>query len=213
MKEIDFSSAKKPKTILDKAMYNATTMQQLKHNKSFQIAMPGREKEDIVGPSENEQMSFYRTLDSVDEKPVALSLVDPFADSFSLKGRLTPTMHDLFNQDDVALEYNQLIRLCSETNSNRYRSQSNVNAFFRHRAGRIGASASKQASHTNPLQPSQYLIKSICYPDLFKFQSVAMDYGCKHEQNASTAFDEKRKHSHLNFRVMKNGMFIHKDFP
>jgi len=58
------------------------------------------------------------------------------------------------------------------------RSQSKGNAFFRHKTCRIGASVSKQASHTNPSQPSQSLIKSICYPDLFKFHAVASDYGC-----------------------------------
>ena len=169
MKEIDFSSAKKPKTNLDKAIDNATTMQQPKHDKSFQIAMPGREKEDIVGPSENENISFYRTLDSLDKKPVALSLVEPFSDSFILKSRLIPTMLDLFNHEYVAIEYNQLIKLSSETDisisdtdikiiERDTRSQSNRNEFFTHRAGRISAFVSKQVSHTNPSQPSQSLV-------------------------------------------------------
>ena len=46
------------------------------------------------------------------------------------------------------------------------RKQSGCNAFFRHRAGRIGASISKQACQTNPAQPSHSLIKTICYPHI-----------------------------------------------
>ena len=45
VKEIDFSSAKKLETNLDKTIENATTVQQPKHDKNFQIAMPGREKQ------------------------------------------------------------------------------------------------------------------------------------------------------------------------
>ena len=61
------------------------------------------------------------------------------------------------------------------------RDQANGTAFFRHRAGRIGASQSFDVAHTNSTMPSQFLIKSICYPQLFKFTSKATDYGCQKE--------------------------------
>ena len=44
------------------------------------------------------------------------------------------------------------------------RKQSKGASFYHHRVGRIGASISKLACHTNPAQPSQSLIKTICYP-------------------------------------------------
>ena len=52
---------------------------------------------------------------------------------------------------------------------------------FTDRAGMIGASRSKAASHSDPSQPSQSLIKTICYPNIFKFSSAATRHGCKHE--------------------------------
>ena len=53
------------------------------------------------------------------------------------------------------------------------RSQSKGSSFYRHRAGRIGASISKAACHTNPAQPSQSLIKTICYPNIFTLSTEA----------------------------------------
>ena len=55
--------------------------------------------------------------------------------------------------------------------------QAKGGAFFLHRAGRIGASRSKAASHSDPAQPSQSLIKTICYPNLYRFTSQATDHG------------------------------------
>ena len=106
-------------------------------------------------------MSFYKTSDALGRKPVALSLVEPFSHLVTPKSRLIPTMHDLFNTEYVIFEYQQVIKRCSEIDMSisdndvdiiekDTRSQSIGNAFFRLRAGRIGASVSKQASHTNP---------------------------------------------------------------
>ena len=58
------------------------------------------------------------------------------------------------------------------------RSQSQGANFYKHRAGWIGASQSKVASHTNPALPSESLIQSICYPELNKVFSKAIIHGC-----------------------------------
>ena len=77
--------------------------------------------------------------------------------------------------------------------------QSKSNAFFRHRSGRIGASKSRAACHTNPSQPSQSLIKSIFYPHLFRFNTAATIHGCKHEESAIQTYTSYMKQSHVNF--------------
>ena len=91
--------------------------------------------------------------------------------------------------------------------------QSKGNNFFSHRAGRIGASLRKLSSHTNPALPSQSLIKSICYPDVFKFSTPATEHGCKHESEAIIAFEKRMKAEHINFKTIKYGMFINKEYP
>ena len=67
------------------------------------------------------------------------------------------------------------------------RDQSSRAAFFRHRAGCIGVSQSFSVAHTNPAQPAQTLIKSICYPQLFKFNNNTVNHGHIYEEKAVAA--------------------------
>ena len=57
------------------------------------------------------------------------------------------------------------------------RSQAKGSGFFRHRAGRIGASVSGAVCHCNLAQPPQSLIKSICYPHLKSAQPTSVVQG------------------------------------
>lgn len=128
-----------------------------------------------------------------------MSLVEPYSEQFVLKSRNIPTVSDLFNPSYLNLTYPELLQKCGEiditlNDADRSlieldtRSQANGTAFFRHRAGRIGASQSFAVAHTNSAMPSQSLIKSICYPQLFKFTSKATDYGCQNEGAAVNAY-------------------------
>ena len=92
------------------------------------------------------------------------------------------------------------------------RKQSKDASFYHHRVGRIGASISKLACHTNPAQPSQSLIKAICYPNLFKFSTAATEHGCKHEDQDTETWELYEK-KHIGYRTNKCGMFINKQFP
>ena len=94
--------------------------------------------------------------------------------------------------------------------------QAKSSAFYHHRAGRIGASQWHAACHTDPAQPSQSLIKTICYPDVFNFSSAATRHGCKHEELATVAiaeYEKQMKAKHNNFKAVKCGTFINKDYP
>ena len=115
-----------------------------------------------------------------------------------------PRITDLYDNKYLDFEYHELIKECSQVTLNisdvdikliekDTRNQSKGNNFFSHRAGRIGASLSKLASHTNPALPSQSLIKSICYPDVFKFSTPATEHRCKHESEAIIAFEKQMK--------------------
>ena len=93
------------------------------------------------------------------------------------------------------------------------RSQAAGSQFFHHRAGRIGASVSKQASHKDPAQPSTSLIKTICYPSIFKFSTTATECGCKHERLALKANENIMKQNHVNFKIEKCGTFVSAEYP
>ncbi|CAH3121722.1 unnamed protein product, partial [Porites lobata] len=117
-------------------------------------------------------------------KAAALSLIHPFSDAFVSKRRNVPTIADLFDKKYLDFGYHDLLKACEKISpkitdeevrliEEDTRSQSKGSSFYRHRAGRIGASISKAACHTNPAQPSQSLIKTICYPNIFTFSTEA----------------------------------------
>ena len=86
-------------------------------------------------------------------KPVALSLIEPYSEQFIMKSRSIPTISDLFDPCNFDLSYPELLEKCEnidltisesqvELIEQDTREQAKGNAFFRHRAGHIGASLS-----------------------------------------------------------------------
>ena len=73
------------------------------------------------------------------------------------------------------------------------RAQAKSSGFFRHHAGRIGASSNGIAFRSNLSQPPQALIKTICYPNVFKVNTKATRQGCKHEDDAIRAYENDMK--------------------
>lgn len=71
------------------------------------------------------------------------------------------------------------------------REQCKIASFFKYRAGRIGASVSGAVAHSNPSQPSQSLIKSICYPSLLSATTKATGHGIKYESEVIRAYAEE----------------------
>ena len=70
--------------------------------------------------------------------------------------------------DSLAVTIEQAVDLEKET-----RKQSMSRLWFHYRVGRITASKFKSAACTDPAQPSQSLIKAICYPESMKFKCKA----------------------------------------
>lgn len=60
---------------------------------------------------------------------------------------------------------------------------------------------SDAVAHLTPLQPSQSLIKSICYPSLFSATTNATANGIKYESEAVRAYAEEMKVKNINFKV------------
>ena len=76
IKNINFSSSKKLKQNLDKAVDDFITSLP-KQDQCFTSTKPDKE---IVSPSEDEKKAFYKTLNLCKKKPVALSLIKPYAE-------------------------------------------------------------------------------------------------------------------------------------
>ena len=67
--------------------------------------------------------------------------------------------------------------------------------------------------HSNLAQPPRSLIKTICYPNLFKVNTKAVQHGCQHEDDAIKAYEIEMKTVHVNFELKQCGLFINKDYP
>ena len=93
------------------------------------------------------------------------------------------------------------------------RDQASSKLWFRFRAGRITASKMKTACCTDPKQPAQSLIKSVCYPESYRFTSKATTWGCNHEKFARDMFIDVHKESHENVKVHDTGFFINPSVP
>lgn len=227
VKDINFTSAKKMKSDLDKSIDSLGTAADFTELTSTSTATVSDKRKSCfvdMTPSQEELDDLYDTLSKCKIKPVCLSLEEPYADAFLSETRDISSVLDLFDPKYLELDYITLLKECHHVKINISAEQVKLiekstveqaknNAFFRHRSGRIGASKCHAATHTNPAQPSQSLIKSICYPHLFRFSTTATIHGCKHEDLAIEAYTTHMQQEHLNFKVIKCGTFIDSVYP
>ena len=74
--------------------------------------------------------------------------------------------------------------------------QSKSNLWYKYWAGRTTASRMKAVCHTDLTNPAQSLIKSIAYPEAFKFSTAATTWGCTHEKAAWNTYTSLTSKSH-----------------
>ena len=162
-------------------------------------------------------------------KPVMLSHVPGHSQEYipaSATTSLPLPLTEVFQEDMLESSYPELLEVCTTvfdgitiTTEQAKRlheetqKQSESKLWFRHRAGRVTASRFKAAAHTNPDNPSQSLIKEICYPTSRKAFSEAITWGLKNEPVARAMYNTvmKEKHSHLS--VTLSGLVVHPDYP
>lgn len=104
---------------------------------------------------------FYSNLSKCKSKHVVMSLITPYAESYVLSSQKIPTLMDLFKKENLELPYNELLHFCQSIHTEVTKeqidqvqkdtiSQLSGTNFYRHRAGRIGASQSKAVAHSDP---------------------------------------------------------------
>lgn len=223
VENINFSSAQKLKRELDDKIeklgddYDSITVNdEVTNNDSMQPTTKSS------GPTETELNEFYTELNKCEAKPVILSLIKPFSSGFVSDSAKIETIIQLFDKKYLDYDYPDLLTACKNVRLNLTeqeidqiekdtRQQAKCRSFFRHRAGRIGASQSGAASKTNPYSPSQSLIKSTCYPDLFKISNDAVIHGCKYEKEALLHYENEMKKHHKDFKITQCGLVVNKE--
>ena len=170
--------------------------------------------------------AFFQTLSRCCTKPGILSVVDPYSDSYIPKTdrpSFPKPLQQLYDQKYISCSYIELLNACEKVEvmiteemavlvELETRDQSNCKLWFTYRAGRITASRMKSVCHTDSSNPSQSLVKTIVYPEAFRFTSKATSWGCKHERKARDYY-EKQMMGHHGFVVSNSGLSINPKWP
>ena len=214
--DIDFTTPVSKRKRMSRGGSSNTSGSRVKHN-------PPTPK-----PNDSELAILYQEL-SKTGKPVLLSIIPGFCDEYiprCEKGVLPLPLIDLFDKEMLEATYMDLLMKCEEVFNSLSvtkeqaqeleevtRNQSLSKLWFQYRAGRVTASMLKAAVHTDATQPSQSLIKKICYPESCTFTSEATEWGLKHEKTALEAYYSDMKKKHSNFKVEASGLVLHPDYP
>lgn len=215
IKDIDFTSPKTKKRKLDEAIANTGVSQ----------SAPTQSSQGII--TDADICAFYDTLSLCGTRPAILSIIPKFSSNYVPKRFLEAfpePLSMLYKPEYMELEYHELLEVCEEvkvdiTNEmalaieRETRLQSNSKLWFKYRAGRVTASRMKAVCHTDPTNPSQSLVKAICYPEMFCFTSKQTAWGCRHEKSAREIYTKKVKGEHTNLSVCVSGLLINHNWP
>ena len=135
-------------------------------------------------------------------------------------------LKSLHKSSYLDLKYNELLEVCetvfesltvtvemAESVEKETRAQAKSNLWFKHRAGRITSSLMKAVCHTDPTNPAQSLVKSICNPLEFSFSSKETEWGQKQEKTARDLYFKKQKLCHKELTIIDSGLVINSQWP
>jgi len=179
---------------------------------------------EIPKPTEEDLRNHHLQLSRMKGKPILLSFVSEFNESYVPKyisGTLPVPLTHLYDKTALSLSFPELLNKCDDLYNSvsltvqqasrveeDTRQQSNSKVWFEQRSGRVTASKLHSVLHTELLNPSVSLIKSICYPQRVKFSSEACTYGCKHEDEARYFYSEVMKANHSLFAIKSSGLLL-----
>ena len=228
--DIDFTSAKGKMKAIHQALHSSRhgigSRQSTSHGTTSQVHHPSPSK-----PRSTMNMTgFYSELSQCGYKPAILSIVKEHAHLFQLESKTTAypkPLQSLYDPNFLQLGYSDLLSACDKIATelhitedmvaaveNTTIEQSKSKVWFKYRAGRITASKMKSVCRTNPVKPSQSLIKTICYPEAYGFTTLATTWGCKHEKTALDFYAKASRRDHDNHTISKEcGLFLSCEWP
>ena len=222
VRHIDFTSTNSKKRKLDEMIDSSSTSKQQQSDNHPATSTEQKVYTNI--PDEKEMSDFFESLNHCGTIPVVLSLVPNYSDKFVKCNELPRPLQLLHDPKFMTLEYEELLNECAslkilltknqaEKVEIETRNQAKSNLWFKFRAGRVTASKMKAVCHTDALNPSQSLVKRVCYPEAFCFKSKQTTWGCKHEKPARDRYFAKSTQVHAEFEVRDNGLFISNEWP
>ena len=137
--------------------------------------------------------------------------------------KLPMVLTDLKEKNAISLNYKDLVDKCSNINvtvseeevvnvEKRAKQQCKDKLWYDFRAGRITASNMKPVYTTDMANPSQSLVKKICYPNK-TVKTEATKWGIENESVAKSAFIKRFSERHENAVIDESGLLISVEKP
>ena len=179
-------------------------------------------------PSAAEKNSFFAAISNCEGRPAVLSLIKPYSKNYvpaRTSSCLPPPLPTLFKESNLQVDsLEKLSERCKSVEvsltsvevtqvEKATREQSLSKIWFEQRAGRITASKMHDVMKTSLTSPSVSLIKSICYPEVFRFSSKATDWGCSHEKIALQQYVTSQTPHHESLKVSVSGLVLNQKWP
>ena len=92
------------------------------------------------------------------------------------------------------------------------REQSTSNLWYTYRAGRVTASRMKRICRTDDSKPARSLLNAISYPEAYRFKTMAIQWGCKHEKLARVYYTKVMQKEH-DATVKISGLVLNCKWP
>lgn len=214
-----FTKSVEPAPMCDIKFYKESAKQRLMKSK--------RKRKPPPPPSSKEkQESFLKSLTDIATKPVGLSIFKETAhvwksSASSVIKQLPKPLTSLFNDSNKQLTPQELENKYEATFNNlkatdeecEYLKKSTINqsnslTWHEQRVGRITASVANDVLHTSVDNPSQSLVKKICYQNKKQINVPSLMWGREKEKNALDQYKLAISTQHENFRLEKTGLGI-----
>lgn len=175
-------------------------------------------------PSEEEKKAFFAALYATGTKPVVLSTIAEYSHLFIPEPLKYPRLlSELHNEKFINMDRMSLIKYCKtlmkdiKVTSEEVKNvedltyeKTEIDEQLKYQIGRITDSQMKNVCEASVDDPSQYLVKSICYPDT---NQVHVRWQCPHEDDALEWYLQQMQNNHENLVVLPSGFVICKKYP
>ncbi|XP_055487443.1 uncharacterized protein LOC129694714 [Leucoraja erinacea] len=223
---VDFSSAAMKKKLLDAAIDGTEPRQQQKdRDKAPSLLSPSYRAS--VYLQDKLLSTLVLRLSRIATNAAIFSSVEPYAATFvpaETVEAFPPILTDLMDKNTFTLTFAELLKICEAVNYSvteegaknveaHTRQQAKSETWFRYRAGRITASKMKSVCTTNAGSPAISVVKSVCYPHLYKFSTEATRWGCDQEKRARQAYAAHMRTEHSGFMMRDSGLIINPKYP
>lgn len=196
---------------------------------SFGRIFSSASRKDVQGLTEVEIVDLLKSIEEAGSSSVLMRVVEPFATIIAEANSQTQIQivnpyENMYKEEYEAFSLEELMQVASNISVTMTQedcdilkestvSQVNCESWFRQRIGRVTASNLKRVSRTSLNKPSLSLLKTICYPLKYEFQSKATTWGKDHEKDALLAYKQEQISCHENLEVNAVGLCLDPEYP